>query len=465
MHLTLILTVIISAGNADQAELAAPDSLIAPVRCDTINGMELILFPPGNAALPYAYQVSWGDGETLDWTMPIRTPIDISRYHRYRSYGEFTITVRARDSLERVSDWSRPITVTAGEQPLKWVYPTFNAIVAAPTLDTDGNIYVGDDSGLFYSVTPEGQYRWHFETKASIYAAAAFDKGRLYVPSLDSHLYCLDTKGKLLWQIDLDDELYTAPAISRQGDIYIGSDSGRLYSVDSKGRLRWTFQAGEEISSSPTIGPDGLIYLTADSVYCLDSKMRLKWTFGTPGGDYFFAGAVPDREGTVYAPNTDGFLYAIQPDGRMRWRAPVPDVDEIRTETVFGPGGTIFVGTDGYYLCRKVPDGTIDNIHEADDIIAATPALSENGTLYVLPDDGSLNALTTYGRPVWIHEIAEDDKDTYYGSSPTIAPDGTVYVGSWDGGLYAFEGDGAPAKTLWPQYRHDAQHTGRVPAK
>jgi outer membrane protein assembly factor BamB len=74
-------------------------------------------------------------------------------------------------------------------------------------------------------------------------------------------------------------------------------------------------------------------------------------------------------------------------------------------------------------------------------------------------------AFTTYGRPVWVHEIAEDDKDTYYGSSPAIAPDGTVYVGSWDGGLYAFEGDGAPAKTLWPQYRHDAQHTGRVPAK
>ena len=465
MHLTLILAVIISAGNADQAKLAAPDSLIAPVRCDTSDDMELILFPPENAVLPYAYQISWGDGETLDWITPIRTPIDISRYHRYRSYGEFAITVRAKDSLERISDWSSPVTVAVGEKPLKWIYPTLNAIVAAPTLDTDGNIYVGDDSGLFYSVTPDGQYRWHFETRGSIYAAAAFYKGRLYVPSLDSHLYCLDTKGKLIWEIDLDDELYTAPAISKQGDIYLGSDSGRLYSIDSKGRLRWTFQAGDEISSSPTIGPDGLIYLTADSVYCLDSRMRLKWAFGTPGGDYFFAGAVPDREGTVYAPNTDGYMYAIQQDGRMHWRAPVPDVDEIRTEAIFGPGDTIFVGTDGYYLCRKVPDGTFDNIYEADDIVAATPALSENGTLYVLPDDGYMYAFTTRGRPVWTHEIAEDDKDTYYSSCPTIAPDGTVYVGSWDGGLYAFVGDGAPARTFWPQYRHDAQHTGRVPAK
>jgi outer membrane protein assembly factor BamB len=101
-------------------------------------------------------------------------------------------------------------------------------------------------------------------------------------------------------------------------------------------------------------------------------------------------------------------------------------------------------------------------MYEADDIIAGTPAVSDKGTVYFLADDGTLYALRADGRLLWRHEIAGDEKGTYYTSSPVIGPDGTVYVGSWDGGLYAFRGDGPPARSFWPQYRRDARNTGRL---
>ncbi len=445
----------------------SPDSLVAPMRADTLTEMELKIFPAEQATFPISYQISWGDGATLDWTLPVRSPVDISRYHRYQRHDSFVITARARDAAGQVSDWSRPLTVFVTDPVLKWVFPTFDPIVASPTLDKKGNVYIGDEGGWFYSLDPEGQLRWSFQAKGPIYATAAIHRGLVYVASLDSNLYCLDTSGKLRWKLWLDDEFYTAPAVGAKGNIYIGSDAGTLLAVTPDGKLRWSYETGAEISSSPSIGLNGLIYITSDSVYCIDGRKRRHWAFGTGEGDYFFASAVPDAEGTVYVGNEDGFLYCIRPDGRLRWRAPVPFEDEIKTEAIIGHGDTLYLGTEGCYLCCKAPHDTVRALCESDDIVVATPALSAKGTLYFLPDDGLAYAVNAHGRPVWTYEIAADEKDLYYTSAPTIGPDGTVYIGSWDGGLYAFEGDEPPANTLWPQYRHDAQHTGRLtrPAK
>lgn len=440
---------------------SSPDSLVAPMRIDTLTDLELTIFPPERTILPITYQISWGDGTSL-WTKALHSNTDYTRYHRYHRFGDFSIRVRAQDSLEHLSAWGKPITVTVTHPVLKWVFRTSDPIVASPSIDKNGNIYIGDESGKLYCVNPQGQFRWSFQTQGPVYASAVIHKGLVYVASMDSNLYCLDTKGKMRWKLYLEDEFYTPPAIDAKGNIYIGSNAGKLLAITPKGKLRWAYKTGDEISSSPSIGLNGLIYTTSDSVYCIDSRGRRHWAFGTDECDYFFAAAIPDPEGNVYTGNDDGFLYCIRPDGRLRWRAPVPDEDEIKTEVTIGPNDTLFLGTEGYYLCRKPPNGLIRTIYEADDVLIAPPALSTNGTAYFFPDDGLVYALSSQGRLVWKYEIAVEEKDLCYTSAPTIGPDSTVYVGSWDGGLYAFEGDGPPANSLWPQYRHDAQHTGRL---
>ena len=48
-------------------------------------------------------------------------------------------------------------------------------------------------------------------------------------------------------------------------------------------------------------------------------------------------------------------------------------------------------------------------------------------------------------------------------SFPAIGSDGTVYVGSLDNKLYAIKTDSkGPAKSPWPMFGQNAQHTGRV---
>jgi len=49
---------------------------------------------------------------------------------------------------------------------------------------------------------------------------------------------------------------------------------------------------------------------------------------------------------------------------------------------------------------------------------------------------------------------------------PAIGSDGRVYVGSEDKKLYAIKTDSKGlAKSPWPMFRQNAQHTGRAPNK
>jgi len=51
-------------------------------------------------------------------------------------------------------------------------------------------------------------------------------------------------------------------------------------------------------------------------------------------------------------------------------------------------------------------------------------------------------------------------------SSPAIGADGTVYVGLRSNKLYAIKTDSkGPAKSPWPMFGQNAQHTGRAPKK
>lgn len=446
------------------AGISAPDSIVVPEQHDTESEMEIAVFPPADIRLPVSYRIDWGDGEVLDWTEPLRSRTDISRFHRYRQTGSFEVRAMVRDSLGEISEWSRPKTVRIGPPLLKWVFPTAEPVVATPALDLSGNIYLGDESGTLYSVSPSGNLRWTFSTRGPVYGSAVITGNRVLFGSLDSNLYCLDTLGRLLWSFNTGDEIYSGPALGLDGTAYVATDSGYLIAVDARGRRRWRVTVGAEIPSSPSVGHDGRIYISADSVYCFNPRGRRLWAFGTPeesGG--FFASPVPDMKGNVYIGSADdGFLYSIGPDGRLRWRAPVPDGDEIHSEVVFGFGDTLFFGTDGDYLCRLAPGRTVEVIYEAFDVIAVPPAISDSGVLYFLPDDGTLLAVRSGGRLVWKQELASGDKELYYTSAPTIGPDGTVYVGSWDGGLYAFRGDATSARTGWPEFRRDAQRTGRL---
>ncbi|MBT6449967.1 MAG: PQQ-like beta-propeller repeat protein, partial [Verrucomicrobiales bacterium] len=83
-------------------------------------------------------------------------------------------------------------------------------------------------------------------------------------------------------------------------------------------------------------------------------------------------------------------------------------------------------------------------------------------TVYVGSDDNKLYAINgKSGVKLWEFETGDE-----VFSSPAIGSDGTVYVGSLDKKLYAIKTDSkGPAKSPWPMFGQNAQHTGRVMKK
>jgi outer membrane protein assembly factor BamB len=83
---------------------------------------------------------------------------------------------------------------TGPQKPrLKWVFPTADAVLSRPAIDTDGTIYVGSYDGKLYAVNPDGTMKWSFLTREGVgdSSPAIGGDGTIYVGSWDGKLYCV----------------------------------------------------------------------------------------------------------------------------------------------------------------------------------------------------------------------------------------------------------------------------------
>jgi len=113
--------------------------------------------------------------------------------------------------------------------------------------------------------------------------------------------------------------------------VYLGSWDGKLYALNaSNGSYIWSFATGGEIDSSPTIS-GGLVYVGSHDgkVYALNASTgmvgynlelhnNVVWSFTTGDMVMFSSPAVAD-DGTIYFGCDDQNLYALNPDGSLKW--------------------------------------------------------------------------------------------------------------------------------------------------
>jgi hypothetical protein len=138
----------------------------------------------------------------------------------------------------------------------------------------------------------------------------------------------------------------------------------------------------------------------------------------------------------VYCVSWDGYLYAIRPNGTMKWRTWV----QAGTSPTIGVDGTIYAGWSKLYAVNS--DGSVKWTYDTGGCIqGGTPCTSVDGTIYfgtiVNIIYGYLVALNPDGTECWKTFIGECE------SAPAIAEDGTIYIGGVDNNntksyLYAF---------------------------
>lgn len=440
-----------------------PDSIITQVFGDTTKEIDFSVQTTDPEHDKISYQFDWGDRTISDWSEYTTSGYVFSKNHLYQNVGQFLCRVRVKDEASNVSDWSKVCTLTIKPKLLKWAYETNSGIYSGCAIGPSNEIYATSENGILYSLNSDGTLRWQFSTLSSIYSNPVIGKNGIYITSTDGKLFSIDFSGKERWRLQIGAAIYSSPAISKDA-IYFGCDDDNLYSVSLSGKLLWKYKTGDEIAGSPSIGKDGTIYVASDAIYALSPKGKNNWTFKPPDEyeTYFFASPIINSDGSIYIGGTDGAMYVLTNQGRLKWRTETPDQDAIRAAAAIDQKGVIYFGAEDGILYKKDFYGEISQLFETDYYIFSAPAIDTLANIYFVSDDGFFYCINKNGKLLFKWMIAEDNKEMMYSSSPIITSDGTVYVGSWEGKLLAFDGFAPPTKSSWPMFRCNQQNTANL---
>lgn len=428
---------------------------------DTIEPVEFNIQLLYASSDQYSFRIDFGNGEFSGWTDFHSNYFRSTKEYRYTHPGTYIYMAQVKNK-DFESEWSQPCTVTIIPNILKWKIQTASGIYSAPAIDKSNNIYFSCEEGTINCIDSDGLTKWQHPLYSQVYSSPVIGKKAIYVTTASGKLYALDFNGKEKWQFEINSPCYTTPAVNNKDAIFFGCDNATLYCVSQKGNLIWQYKTGDEISGSPVIDKEGNVYIASDAVYSFNQKGKLKWLYQPSDEDeiYFFASPVIGDDGNIYIGHTEGSLVALTNKGRIKWIAPTPEEDPIRSAIVIDIDNNLFFGDENGIIHIKKQHQDIEQLFETDYYIFASPAIDTLSNIYITSDDGFFYCINKSGKLLYKRQIAEDSKEIMYSSSPIISDNGTVYVGSWEGSLYAFTGFAPPMKSSWPLYRYNQQNTG-----
>jgi outer membrane protein assembly factor BamB len=322
---------------------------------------------------------------------------------------------------------------------LAWRFhpPNASSFHATPAVSSDGStVYLGFASGGFNA---PGQ--------ATFYALKAPASG---------------TDAQVEWSVDLGNtRVMASPTVGPDGTIYVATSAGELFAIAASGSVKWTAQTGPTVKSAPALGLDGTVYhATSDgNMYAVTPQGQIKWTFnfgehlgptplvtgngGGPGGgggaSGIGSGASPTvgPDGTIYIGANNSNMYAVAPDGTMKWlfEAERELAGIWTTPCLSADGSTIYFGANkGGVYALNTSDGSKRWQFQVYGSIYASSALDSRGILYTGTTIEHLYAVdTTQGEPIW-----DLDNHNQIWSAPSIRPDGTVVIADRGGIVAAF---------------------------
>ncbi|APR84427.1 Serine/threonine protein kinase related protein [Minicystis rosea] len=184
------------------------------------------------------------------------------------------------------------------------------------------------------------------------------------------------------------------PAITPEGDVVVASLSGKVTRLTPAGTVVWSADLGERIYASPLLLNDAIVIGS-------DAKRFVSLSLAT---------------------------------GKTRWQL---DADaEADTAPAEAPGGLV-IAAAGRVLFGLRADGGVRFRLKLPRKIYASPAVADDGTIYVGAQDRRLHAITPDGKARWSRDLGGD-----VDCAPAIGDDGTIFAASDAGQVLAFDAQG-----------------------
>ena len=268
---------------------------------------------------------------------------------------------------------------------LKWKYFINWTIDSSPAIGSDGTIYFGCFHAL-YALNKDGTFKWKINLGGtnSVYSSPAIGpNGTIYIGCEDYKFFAISSNGQKKWEFYAGKYVRSSPAVAQDGTIYVGSDAKKLYAFSPDGEKKWEFVVGRAISSSPAIGKDGTIYVGGEDnkLYAINPDGTKKWELDTKS--VVTSSPTIGNDSTIYVALWDtALLYAVSLEGKIRWEFDFGQGNSIKSSPTVGENGTIFIGSYEGILYAINPDGNLKWRFKADDRIRSSPALGKDGTVY-----------------------------------------------------------------------------------
>ena len=208
------------------------------------------------------------------------------------------------------------------------------------------------------------------------------------VGSEDGIFYAFDAEegGDPLWTFATGDSIWSTP-VAKDGTVYFGSHDDYVYALGvGDGREKWRFKTGGTVAGRPLLFRDLVVVGSFDrKLYGIDANSgTLRWT--VEGENWFWAGAVAD-ERSIFAPNMDGKIYAVNAQGNLLWTYDLGSAIVSRPALV--SGGLAVAGKNGRVvnLLDTRPDTAASNRVIDTEFVSESeiksPMFVSGNTLYV----------------------------------------------------------------------------------
>jgi len=329
----------------------------------------------------------------------------------------------------------------------KWQRTTLGYVTSSPALGPDGTLYAGSFDGTMYALdSSDGSVKWKLQTGDHIYASPALVESngqlqQIIIGSTDGLLYSVDPDGNLLWTYDTGAPIRSSPVVGQAPVpggtpiVYVGAANGRVVAVNvNDGSLRWSYNTTSteptlatrnQLNSSPALGTKGVYIGSQDGAvwfvpydYCLRNGPR------------------DLRCDDAGLPSDGMFLYGVDVGGGL-----VPQGVPVQISPAGYMTGRVVVRRDGRTVpARLVPAPDLQRLVTVEPDVDVDVSVSGDGRyvfvrpLRMLPANTTLRVtldgvVTTGGARLGNVELGPGDLEPFRGSFEVRTGDDGV---AWD---------------------------------
>ncbi|MFW6176359.1 MAG: PKD domain-containing protein [Thermoplasmatota archaeon] len=200
---------------------------------------------------------------------------------------------------------------------------------------------------------------------------------------------------------------------------------------------KWNLTLDGDVISSPVIGPDGTIYVASEneSLYAVNPDGSLKWKENIEHSLYH--PPTINKNGTLYFHLSfdKEKLYAYSEEGKQIWNitpeSPHGNEGHFGFSPVINSNNTIFIEESGG-LCAVDPNGTIKwTKYSSMGPMQLPPVMDSKGIIYFVTANGYLNAYYPNGTKkyeIGLPIPGGDYSPSFFVLSPVISPDNSINV-------------------------------------